>query len=349
MSDMLAAIRQLYDGLWDESSWQSGLNALCASLRAHHIVSVNPVADAGDHEEPLCWGANVAPEHLQLLEREAGALMSIASRMRVGIAMDTAKVIPDRELVRTRIYDAVIRPLGGHYGMTASPFSGGLLAVCRPPTARRFAQPEIARLQSVLPYLETALRLKRHLVGLRMRTAALEHALEELSVGVLIAADSARILYANRSAETTLRSISEAVGSGALSRRMRDIIGRPDGRRHAISRGPSQRPVTVRAVPLSGIGAERSLQNLAARVAVFLRDPNRRQSAPRDQLMAVLRLTPREASLAELLARDMTLTEAANALAISRENARIHLKRIFSKTDTHRQAELVSLILRLEE
>ena len=63
--------------------------------------------------------------------------------------------------------------------------------------------------------------------------------------------------------------------------------------------------------------------------------------------MTSLGLTSREASLAEPLARDVTLTNAAATLGITRENARVHLKRIFSKTETRRQAELVSLILRL--
>jgi DNA-binding CsgD family transcriptional regulator len=59
-------------------------------------------------------------------------------------------------------------------------------------------------------------------------------------------------------------------------------------------------------------------------------------------------LTPRETSLAELLALDLSLANAAEALGISRGNARVHLMRVFSKTVLRRQAELVSLILRLQ-
>ena len=343
MSDLLAGIRRLYDGLWDASSWQDGLNEVCFQLRAHHIITVNAAAGGRD-EKPLCWGAHVAVEALQ---REAGAMMTIAAGIHVGIAMDTAEVVPDRELIRSRIYADFIRPMGGHYGMVALPFAGSLLAVCRPPTARRFAGSDIRGLQAVLPHLQTTLRLKRHLVDMASRVAALEGALDELGVGVLLAARSGRTLYANRLAETTLRTMREAGGSAAPGRRMREIIEQSDGRRHAIARGPWQRPVIVRAVPVSGYGAERLLPNSECRVAVFLRDPEQREDTPRAELMASLGLTPREASLAELLARDMTVSDAAAMLGITRENARIHLKRIFSKTDTRRQAELVSLILRL--
>jgi DNA-binding CsgD family transcriptional regulator len=63
-------------------------------------------------------------------------------------------------------------------------------------------------------------------------------------------------------------------------------------------------------------------------------------------LTASFGLTPREAEPTELLARDITLTHAADTLDISRKNARAHLKQVFSKTNTSRQTELVSVILR---
>ncbi|MBV8869889.1 MAG: helix-turn-helix transcriptional regulator [Acetobacteraceae bacterium] len=344
MPDLLAGIQRLYDGLWDAASWQDGLDEVCAGLRAHHVVAVSPAAGGVRDDKPLCWGAHIAVE---ALEREARAMMTIAAGMRVGVAMDTAEVVPDRELFRSRIYTAFIQPMGGHYGMTASPFPGSLLAVCRPPTARRFAHSEIKGLQAALPHLQAALRLKRHLLGVESHAAALEGALDALGVGVLIAARSGRVLYANRSAEATLRTMPEADGSAAPSGRLREVVGQPDGRRHAIPRGLSRRPVVVRAVPVSGRAAERLLPNSECQVAVFLRDPDRREDTTRADLTASLGLTPREASLAELLARDATLADAAAALGITRENARVHLKRIFSKTETRRQAELVSLILRL--
>jgi DNA-binding CsgD family transcriptional regulator len=342
--DLLTGIRRLYDGLWDASSWQDGLSEVCAALRAHHILTVNRAADGDCDDTFLCWGAHVA---FDALEREAGAMMTIAAGMRVGIAMDTAEVMPDRELIRSRIYADFIRPMGGHYGMIAAPFARSLLAICRPPSARRFAHSEIRCLQATLPNLQTALRLKRHLLGIEARTAVLEGALDELAVGVLIAARSGRTFYANRLAEATLRTMRDAAGLAAPGRRLREIIGRPDGQRHAIARGPLQRPVIVRAIPVSGRGAERVLPKPECQVAVFLRDPDRREGTLKSELMASLGLTPREASLAELLAGDMTLTDAAAKLSITRENARVHLKRIFSKTETRRQAELVSLILRL--
>ena len=58
-------------------------------------------------------------------------------------------------------------------------------------------------------------------------------------------------------------------------------------------------------------------------------------------------LTPAESRLASLLAIGHSIDDVAKRLCISRETARNHLKAVFSKTGTHRQAELVSLIFQL--
>lgn len=57
-------------------------------------------------------------------------------------------------------------------------------------------------------------------------------------------------------------------------------------------------------------------------------------------------LTPAEAHLANRLVAGDTLDTAAAALRISKETARSQLKQIFTKTDTHRQAELVAFLCR---
>lgn len=55
-------------------------------------------------------------------------------------------------------------------------------------------------------------------------------------------------------------------------------------------------------------------------------------------------LTKAEARIARHLARGESLIQTADAIGISHETARTHLKSIFAKTDTKRQAELVLLL-----
>ena len=59
-------------------------------------------------------------------------------------------------------------------------------------------------------------------------------------------------------------------------------------------------------------------------------------------------LTPSEAKLACVIARGASPYIAARELNISRETARNQLKAVFAKTGTHRQSELVALLLQVE-
>ena len=56
--------------------------------------------------------------------------------------------------------------------------------------------------------------------------------------------------------------------------------------------------------------------------------------------MQTYKLTRKEAMLAAKLSEGKSVEQAAEELAITYETARTHLRRIFSKTGTSRQAEL---------
>jgi DNA-binding CsgD family transcriptional regulator len=55
-------------------------------------------------------------------------------------------------------------------------------------------------------------------------------------------------------------------------------------------------------------------------------------------------LSERESEVASAVVAGRTLEEAAQALSVEKETVRSHLKRVFSKTETSRQAELVRLL-----
>ncbi|RWD97794.1 helix-turn-helix transcriptional regulator [Mesorhizobium sp.] len=81
--------------------------------------------------------------------------------------------------------------------------------------------------------------------------------------------------------------------------------------------------------------------------AVVLLDPDSRPRPPEAVLRSCFGLTVSEARLACHVSSGEALEAAADELAISYETARNHLKAIFAKTDTHRQAELIALLARV--
>lgn len=103
-------------------------------------------------------------------------------------------------------------------------------------------------------------------------------------------------------------------------------------------------PFLIRALPLP-VAARSPFLGARVLLTLSLLAPARGVE-PRD-LVRLFGLTPAEARLAAMIAQGTPPGEAAEQFGVSRETVRNQLKAIFSKTDTHRQSELVALLSRL--
>jgi DNA-binding CsgD family transcriptional regulator len=104
-------------------------------------------------------------------------------------------------------------------------------------------------------------------------------------------------------------------------------------------------PVIVRIWPFDW-AAHLPTQEVRALLTLNALGP--KPGPPAAILAKTFRLTPAEAKLACVIARGASPEIAAGELKISRETARNQLKSVFAKTDTHRQSELVALLLQVE-
>lgn len=78
---------------------------------------------------------------------------------------------------------------------------------------------------------------------------------------------------------------------------------------------------------------------------IFISDPARRPEVSNTVLSDLFGLTPTEAEVARALAGGRRTDEIAQDLAISTTTVAFHLRNLFDKTGTHRQADLIALIL----
>ena len=120
----------------------------------------------------------------------------------------------------------------------------------------------------------------------------------------------------------------------------------PPGQAISVARrnGAADYPVVVSA--LWGNQRRLDLRHLERPLAaLFVTDPDRPQEAPAELLQRLFGLTAAEAVVAERLAAGQSLPQTAEALGVTRNTVRTHLRRIFSKTGTSRQAELVKKIM----
>jgi DNA-binding CsgD family transcriptional regulator len=110
----------------------------------------------------------------------------------------------------------------------------------------------------------------------------------------------------------------------------------------ALSRPSGRRPLTVLIAPLPASAVW--LSNRRPGAIAFVIDPERAQAVPEEYLQRLYGLTPAEAAVAVQILRGDGLKGVVDSLRISLPTARTHLQRVFEKTGTRRQTQLIRLI-----
>lgn len=129
------------------------------------------------------------------------------------------------------------------------------------------------------------------------------------------------------------RNVTQAEAAAARSTRTALSVPRP-----------GKRPLVLRVVSIET--HDRALPR-DARAVVVLVDPEDSPQPSEIALKVLFRLTPAELRIADRLVGGETLPDIAAALNITITTLRTQLKSMFAKTQTHRQTELVALLVRL--
>jgi DNA-binding CsgD family transcriptional regulator len=183
---------------------------------------------------------------------------------------------------------------------------------------------------------------------------AVVEALNRLEYGLLLVDGGSRVHFASTRSQQQLNSGQLTLVAGQL--RARTIgetvnLHRLVARFAHIGQPGDDDPASCRvgelllqfaslsARPPDGKRTEGSL------VAVFVVDPADAADPSAEQLRVQFGLTPAEAGIACEVVKGSGLVECASRIGISQATARTHLHRVFEKTGTKRQAELVRKVL----
>jgi DNA-binding CsgD family transcriptional regulator len=355
-------IDQLYDGAIDPAAWPRAMASLCDILGGHHAVSL--VHDAAAGSIPFVTSARIESGTLdRFVNVVTGAPMDWARAVQPGQACHFDAILPRAELVKTDFFNDAIRPMGGYHSVVTIPLRQGtfdsFVAVCRPEHTDDFEDGAAAVMQRIVPHVTRALRTRLRLDSAEGRAVAALGAFDQLDVALAIVGRALRPIAINRHADRILtagdgmrrvRGSLSAANSGDAER-LRKLVAQAAGddprvahsRTMLVRRGSSRPPWSVsarRLTPSPGMPG-------APLVTLLIEEIVRQPADLAPILMAAFNLTQREALIANALARGEDLAAVAPRLSIGIGTARNHLKSIFRKTHTRRQAELVSLILRL--
>lgn len=279
-----------------------------------------------------------------------------------GALWTSQELLPDAELIETDFYRYWLRPqnvfhhLFGVIECTNDRVT--YIVVGRSYPKGAFWLDHAAMLSRLLPSLAHALRAGRHHHHeRRLRKIAFE-TIDTLPIGVVLISQRGVVAAANRFARDIIDHEDVLfVGSGALGLklpagrvRLRDYLSA----RTSTPRDPTgdllclsipregRRPLTLLATSLPGTGDPSD--DDAPSAVIFIGDPERPVEIDPRMLIRVYGLSRAEARVAALLATGARLDKVAEDLGLTYETVRKHLKKIFTKTSTERQAELLRTI-----
>jgi DNA-binding CsgD family transcriptional regulator len=217
--------------------------------------------------------------------------------------------------------------------------------------------------RTLWPHLHRAMKVRRKFTELEGRHRASLGALNQLPTGVILMDDNGRILEMNRAAEQILAQndglVAEKEGlAGSTANATKEIrskvtaaaltargTGISAGGLIRVERPSGKRPFSLVVMPVSRLAFSPDGREPAA--MVFVTDPETKSQTAPEALAHAFHLTPAESRLAELLMHGETLVCAAERLGVSHNTARTHLQKIYQKTNTSHQGELIRVLISL--
>ncbi|MET0473051.1 MAG: LuxR C-terminal-related transcriptional regulator [Mycobacterium sp.] len=231
--------------------------------------------------------------------------------------------------------------------------------VASPRRDEPFASTErLALVEALIPHLQQALRTQDHLAELAHEADDLAEAVDGMRHGVFVVGPGSAVRYHNRTAEDIVAAgdgprvrsgrlglkipsndaelyhgILNAMGCNESGLRCGSslLCPRPDGRRSYV----------VHVVPFRSFASDGD----EPRALVIVVDPERQAEPPRELLNRLYGLTRAEAEIALRVLRGEGLKPISEDISLSMATVKTHLQHVFCKTQTHRQAELVRLLL----
>lgn len=361
---VLTSVQRIYDAALTPDAWQPALQSVVELLGGDHAILV---ARNSDREGPAVatsagmderdFARFLSPPAVRWMEPLARTLPS-------GSAMVWSHLLGDRDFERTEFYNEVVRPVRGFYSVAVrdeTPAQSSFMAVCRSRKRGDFEAADATTMQSLVPHLAAALRVRQQLDAADLSAASAWAALEHLRTGVMIVNAAGSVVFANEAAAELFRDGCLHIdGDGlrapdnracvALRRMIADCVAAEpkygNGNAIDLTRGDGLPPLRVVGVPLQperlGVYPVRRAEPFAL---LLITNPHQKWTMRKAQLRGRFGLTFAEANLAIEIARGDGRKAAAAQLGIAVTTARTHLTHIFEKTGVRRQAELVRLVL----
>ena len=350
LEELSAVIAEIYDAALAPDRWPSVLEACAAFVAAQGAGLLLKSAIAGVGE--IHHQTGVSPHYIALYETEFWRYDPLGPLVlsEVGTVASREDFVGDEEFAAGRFNREWARPQGwvdaANVVLERSATAFSVLSFLRAEAAGRVDGEMRRRVGLLVPHVRRSLAISSALDTARLRAERIEAVIERIDAGVLLIDEAGRVVLAN---------------DGARTLAARGVIAMPQAR---LARGPASRFAAggLLAAVATGEGTTIEIElgegpahivhvvPLSARSAagashlVLIRPVSFPLPAAPGLLQARHGLTPAEMRVLLALAEADGVPAIAARLGVSENTVSTHLGRIYLKTGTRRQVELVKLL-----
>lgn len=357
--DQQRLLKCIFEGALETPPWQSLVRELRHTCGASHgdLLFQRPKSYSTDFVEIFDFESRPSDITEQYRLRYSNTNPLPYFSMQAGKAYTLREMIG--ELDDSPFYHDFLHPAGlDDLIMLYVEESGGFrcwLSVARRQELGPFSTEDLVTCEWIAEHMQTALTIFSALKKIELDRDIYASALHNLHMGYVLLDQHGHVIRMDETAEQVLARNSDIFLHGNVLRvrlteknaELQKIID--EGLQYAdndYSRGlniPGARQLglMIKSAPDSPILASHIVPHLV----IYINEPTAETSAPKARIAELFELSPTEAALVAELVHGRTLAEAAANINITEQTARSYSKRIFSKTGTRRQAELVRLIL----
>lgn len=367
-AELVDIVGDLYQAAWDSRGWQSLIQKTAALFKADAGFIFTPAEGLrdrflyADHGLPEDWMRLYSEHYWQHDIWTQRALEK--NYLHQGALATGQELVSTREMKHMEFYHDFMMPCGVEQSLASVLFDERAdalaprthLSFIRGPRRKDFGEEEKRLLRLLMPHFQRALVIYWKSANDRLQHIAHESALDMLGYGLAMIGHDGKAVFLNQSAEAILKSAdglwlkngqitTYLSGSGALSALVASATSGMGGSL-MVQRPSGRAPYTLLAAPLTESHRFAQLAGMPAAVLLML-DPAQSSNGPGLAAFAgAYQLTGAEMRVLELLLQNQPPQQIADQLELSIHTVRTHLSRLYAKTETQSQRELVALVIR---
>ena len=345
-------IGEVYDAALEPAMWPSALEHMCHLFGAK-AAAIQMFEPANSNKLSLSLEFGTDPQWTELLHGKYAALCPIGPILLIS-DLDRAgtifNYIDEQEYLETRFYREWCQPQD-YYDMIGSIIARrmdevGTVSVLGTKERKRFSAEDIEMMGYITPHVRRAASLAGLLQHRSVSTNGFEAVMDALPTAVLLVGPDGRLVRANAAAEALL-------SSGSIVRKSNGFVEFPNAACDRAIRAAvaiaSRTPQLV-AIPGSNNNTKLTAAVLSADVsgatcAILIHEPKTDLPAHGKYLVETFGFTPREIAVLLPMMQGQSVSEIADSLGVALPTVRTHVARLFAKTGSDRQADLIRKVM----